>query len=79
MPQIQIDQQLITQITIIEAEPEKQTEALSLMRKRAQSMQRQPGFISQSTPSKPVAVTEYSPFFISPPPHARAVVQETAA
>ena len=29
MPQIQIDQQLITQITIIEAEPEKQTEALS--------------------------------------------------
>jgi hypothetical protein len=29
MPQIQIDQQLITQITIIEAEPENQTDALS--------------------------------------------------
>jgi quinol monooxygenase YgiN len=48
MPQIQIDQQPITQITIIEAEPEKQTEALSLMRKRAQFMQKQPGFISIS-------------------------------
>jgi len=48
MPQIQIDQQPVTQITIIEAEPEKQTEALSLMRERARFMQGQPGFISIS-------------------------------
>jgi heme-degrading monooxygenase HmoA len=48
MPQIQIDQQPVTQITIIEAEPEKQTEALALMRKRAEFMQGQPGFISIS-------------------------------
>lgn len=46
MPQIQIGQQPVTQITIIEAEPEKQNEALSLMRERAHFMQRQPGFIS---------------------------------
>jgi heme-degrading monooxygenase HmoA len=48
MPQIQIDQQPVTQITIIEAEPEKQAEALSLMAERARFMQRQPGFISIS-------------------------------
>jgi heme-degrading monooxygenase HmoA len=48
MPQIQIDQQPVTQITIIEAEPEKQTEALSLMSERARFMQGQPGFISIS-------------------------------
>jgi heme-degrading monooxygenase HmoA len=48
MPQIQTNQQPVTQITIIEAEPEKQAEALSLMKKRAQFMQGQPGFISIS-------------------------------
>ena len=48
MPQIQLDQQPVTQITIIEAEPEKQAEALSLMKKRAQFMKGQPGFISIS-------------------------------
>ena len=48
MPQIQIDPQLVTQITIIETEPGKQTESLSLMRERARFMQRQPGFISIS-------------------------------
>ncbi|WP_407175047.1 antibiotic biosynthesis monooxygenase family protein [Bradyrhizobium sp. STM 3562] len=48
MPQIQTDKQAVTQITIIEAEPEKQAEALSLMRERARFMQRQPGFISIS-------------------------------
>lgn len=48
MPQIQTDPQPVTQITIIEAEPEKQTEALSLMRQRAKFMQGQPGFISIS-------------------------------
>ena len=45
MPHTQIDQKPVTQITIIEAEPERQTEALSLMRKRAHFMQGQPGFI----------------------------------
>jgi heme-degrading monooxygenase HmoA len=48
MPHIQVDKQPVTQITIIEAEPEKQTEALSLMTERARFMQRQPGFISIS-------------------------------
>jgi heme-degrading monooxygenase HmoA len=48
MPQIQIEQQPVTQITVIEAEPGRQTEALALMRKRAEFMQRQPGFISIS-------------------------------
>ena len=43
MPHTQIDQKPVTQITIIEAEPERQTEALSLMRKRAHFMQNQPG------------------------------------
>ena len=48
MPQTQIDQQPVTQITIVEAEPERQTEALSLMKKRAHFVQGQPGFISIS-------------------------------
>ncbi len=48
MPQIQADRQPVTQITIIEAEPGKQAEALSLMAERARFMQRQPGFISIS-------------------------------
>ena len=48
MPHTQIDRKPVTQITIIEAEPERQTEALSLMRKRAHFMQNQPGFISIS-------------------------------
>ena len=34
MPQTQIDQQPVTQITIVETEPEKQAEALSLMAQR---------------------------------------------
>src|SRR6266513_135406 len=41
MPQIQTDHRTVTQITVIEAEPEKQQEALSLMA-------RQPGFVSIS-------------------------------
>ena len=48
MPQIQIGKQPITQITIIEAEPEKQAEALSIMTERARFMARQPGCISIS-------------------------------
>jgi heme-degrading monooxygenase HmoA len=50
MPQIQIGskQQPVTQITVVEAEPGKQAEALELMTKRAQFMARQPGFVSIS-------------------------------
>src|SRR2546425_13334442 len=48
MPQIQIGKQPITQITIIESEPEKQADALSIMTERARFMARQPGFVSIS-------------------------------
>src|SRR5437763_13578339 len=48
MPHIQTGNQPVTQITVIEAEPEKQQEALSLMAERARFMARQPGFISIS-------------------------------
>src|SRR3954453_11905105 len=48
MPHIRTDKQPVTQITVIESEPEKQAEALSLMTERARFMQRQPGFISIS-------------------------------
>ena len=48
MPNIQKDNQAVTQITIIEAEPERQQEALSLMAERAHFMARQPGFVSIS-------------------------------
>jgi quinol monooxygenase YgiN len=48
MAQIQKDSQTVTQITVIEAEPEKQQEALSLMAERARFMARQPGFVSIS-------------------------------
>ena len=48
MTQIQADKQPVTQITIVESEPDKQAEALSLMTERARFMARQPGFISVS-------------------------------
>ena len=48
MPHIQTGNQTVTQITVIEAEPEKQNEALSLMAERARFMARQPGFVSIS-------------------------------
>jgi heme-degrading monooxygenase HmoA len=48
MPQIQTGRQPVTQITIVESEPDKQAEALSLMTERARFMARQPGFISIS-------------------------------
>jgi heme-degrading monooxygenase HmoA len=48
MPQIQGQNQPVTQITIVEPEPGKQAEALSLMTERARFMARQPGFISIS-------------------------------
>jgi len=48
MPQIQPGQPSVTQITIVEAEPDRQNEALSLMSERARFMAKQPGFISIS-------------------------------
>ena len=48
MPNIQTNNPLVTQITVIDAEPEKQHEALSLMAERARFMARQPGFVSIS-------------------------------
>ena len=45
MAHIQIGNQMVTQITVIEAEPEKQNEALSLMAERARFMASQPGFV----------------------------------
>src|SRR4051794_13364779 len=48
MPHIRTDKQPVTQITVIESEPQKQSEALSLMTERARFMAQQPGFISIS-------------------------------
>jgi len=48
MPKIQINTQTITQITVVDAEPERQVEALSMMAERARFMARQPGFVSIS-------------------------------
>ena len=48
MPHIRTDNQPVTQVTVIEPEPGKQAEALSLMTERARLMARQPGFISIS-------------------------------
>lgn|SRR5262245_43275954 len=48
MPHIQTGKQPVTQITIVEAEPDKQNDALALMRERARFMARQPGFVSIS-------------------------------
>jgi heme-degrading monooxygenase HmoA len=48
MTQIRADNQPVTQITIVDSEPDKQAEALSVMTERARFMARQPGFISIS-------------------------------
>ena len=48
MPQIHKDRQPVTQITVVDSEPGKQAEALSLMVERARFMARQPGFVSIS-------------------------------
>ena len=48
MPQIKLDNQPVTQITIVEPDPGKQGEAISLMKERAQFMSSQPGSISVS-------------------------------
>ncbi len=46
MSHIHTDNQPVTQITVVEAEPGKQAEALALMTDRARFMSRQPGCIS---------------------------------
>jgi heme-degrading monooxygenase HmoA len=48
VPHIRIVNQPVTQITLIESEPDKQAEALSLMQERARFMARQRGFVSIS-------------------------------
>src|SRR6266581_3870008 len=48
MPNIQTGNQPVTQITVVEAEPDKQAQALSVMTERARFMARQPGFVSIS-------------------------------
>jgi heme-degrading monooxygenase HmoA len=48
MPNTHSDKHPVIQITVVESEPEKQGEALSVMTERARFMARQPGFISIS-------------------------------
>lgn len=48
MPYIRTNTRPVTQITVIEPEPGKRAEALSLMTERARFMVRQPGFITVS-------------------------------
>jgi heme-degrading monooxygenase HmoA len=48
MPEIRADQDVVTQITMAEAEEGKQDELLALMTERAKFMSWQPGFISIS-------------------------------
>jgi len=48
MPQIRTDHQPVTQITVVDSEPDKQSEALTVMTERARFMARQPGFVSIS-------------------------------
>jgi heme-degrading monooxygenase HmoA len=47
-PRIRVGAHCVTQIAVIETEPEKQAEAFSVMTERARFMARQPGFISIS-------------------------------
>jgi heme-degrading monooxygenase HmoA len=48
MPNIRAENPSVTQITIVESEPDKQAEALAVMTERAGFMARQPGFVSIS-------------------------------
>lgn len=48
MPEIKTTDQPVTQITVVDADPASQAEALSLMKERARYMAEQPGFISIS-------------------------------
>ena len=52
-PRIRTGSQCVTQITVVESEPEKQAEALSLMTERAHFMARQPGFIVDQRAPQP--------------------------
>jgi heme-degrading monooxygenase HmoA len=47
-PHIRTGMRCVTQITVVEADPEKQADALSVMTERARFMAHQPGFISIS-------------------------------
>jgi heme-degrading monooxygenase HmoA len=47
-PRIRAGAPCVTQITVVETDPEKQAEALSVMTERARFMARQPGFVSIS-------------------------------
>jgi hypothetical protein len=53
MPDIRTDNQPVTQITVVESDPDKQREALSLMTERARFMARQPGFHLHQRASQP--------------------------
>ena len=46
MSHIHVDNQPVTQITVVEPEPGMQAEALSVMTERAKFMASQPGFVS---------------------------------
>jgi heme-degrading monooxygenase HmoA len=48
MANIRAENPSVTQITIVESEPDKQAEALAVMTERAGFMARQPGFMSIS-------------------------------
>ena len=48
MPEIRTSNQPVTQITVVDADPATQAEALSLMKERARFMAEQPGFVSIS-------------------------------
>jgi quinol monooxygenase YgiN len=48
MPEIQQGNGVVTQITTVNVDPDKQDEVLALMSERARFMSRQPGFVSIS-------------------------------
>jgi heme-degrading monooxygenase HmoA len=48
MPEIQQGNGIVTQITTVDVDPDKQDEVLKLMSERARFMSRQPGFVSIS-------------------------------
>jgi hypothetical protein len=56
MPEIRADQDVVTQITVAEAEEGKQDELLALMTGRPKFMSRQPGFVSSSLDGKATSV-----------------------
>ncbi len=48
MPEIRKDSGIVTQITTVKVEPDKQSDVLALMTERARFMASQPGFVSVS-------------------------------